>query len=149
MDKQKIENELTLYLNELYHSKVTSAFIDFIQGEGAVLLCLKHHEGPIYPSSISSLVGLSRARVTNIINSLRLKGLVDLEQDEADRRKTHVMLTEKGEQFVIEGANNIELYADSLFNAIGEEKILILIDIIKTVNDTFKRWEREAENQDE
>ena len=149
MDKENLCNELRLNLDELYHSKVTSAFIDFIQGEGAVLLCLKHSSGHMCPSAISDLVGLTRSRVTNIINSLRQKGLVDLEHDENDRRKTHVMLTEKGDQIVIDGANNIEQYVDSLFNAIGEEKMLTLIDIIKTVNDTFKRWEREAENKDE
>ena len=149
MDRDNLQNELRLNLNELYHSKVTSAFIDFIQGEGAVLLCLKHNGGPICPSAISEMVCLSRARVTNIINSLKQKELVVIEHDENDRRKTHVMLTEKGIQFVIEGANHIEMYVDSLFDAIGEEKILTLIDVVKTVNDTFKRWEREAENKDE
>lgn len=149
MDKIKLREELRLSLNEFYHSKITNTFIEIFQGEGAVLLCLKHCPGPVNPSVISDIVGLSRARVTNIINSLRQKGLVSLEQDENDRRKSNVMLTDKGVQFTIEGANTLEFYVGTLFNAIGEEKILILIDIIKTVNDTFRRWEREAKDFNE
>ena len=148
MDKRNLREELRYSLNEFYHSKTTSWFIEFFQGEGAVLICLQHSEGPIYPSTISEKVGLSRARVTNIINSLRQKGLVNLEQDETDRRKSIVTLTEKGEKLVIEGACALELYMDSLFNAIGEEKMTILVEIVNTVNDTFRRWEREALDKD-
>lgn len=149
MDKRDLRDELRASLSEFYHSKVTNSFIEFFQGEGAVLICLQHSNGPIYPSTISDLVNLSRARVTNIINSLRQKGLVNLEQDENDRRKSLVTLTEKGINFVINGANTLELYMDTLFNAIGEEKMTILIDIVKTVNDTFARWEREALDKNE
>ncbi len=149
MDKNILREELRNSLNEFYHSKVTTSIIEFFQGEGAVLLCLKHAEGPMNPSTISKKVGITRARVANILNALKQKGLISLEQDENDRRKSFVSLTEKGIQEIIEGANAMELYTDNLFLNIGEEKIKTLIDIVKTVNDTFKRWAREKEEADQ
>lgn len=149
MRKDDLLEALKFNLSEFYHSKVTAHLMEVFQGEGAVLLCLQHNPGGINPSQISEMVSISRARVTNILNSLKQKELVSLELDEDDRRKTLASLTEKGSQSVIEGANKIELYMDSLLHEIGEEKIATLVDIVKTVNDTFKRWEREASEIDE
>ncbi len=72
------------------------------QGESSVLLHLSRHTRDNTPARIAEKVGLTRARLTQIVAQLEAEGLITKESDGTDKRKVRVALTEKGRAAVRE-----------------------------------------------
>ena len=67
------------------------------QGELVVLLAVKYHEGEPTPMDLSREVALTRPRITQILDALEKKGMVERRRDDHDQRRVRVSLTEEGE----------------------------------------------------
>ena len=67
------------------------------QGELVVLLAVKYHDGEPTPMDLSREVALTRPRITQILDALEKKGMVERRRDDHDQRRVRVSLTEEGE----------------------------------------------------
>jgi DNA-binding MarR family transcriptional regulator len=66
------------------------------QGEMALLGFLQAGGAPMAPTDLAEKLGLTTARIANILNSLERKGLVLRSHDATDRRRVEVSITSQG-----------------------------------------------------
>lgn len=144
IDRDILRENIEEVLGEIYKLKLIERYLKFLTGEGAVLLCLAQNPEGMMPSKISELLQVSRARVTNIINALREKGLVELSHHPDDRRKMIVIMTEKGCDLISTKINQKISMFEYLFDKIGQEKMEALYDLLECALDTFKMLEEEG-----
>lgn len=63
------------------------------------LIRMKHAK-PLMASELAESLGVTRANVTNLINVLLDKDLIEQVEDAEDRRKKRLILSEKGEELI-------------------------------------------------
>ena len=88
-------------------------------------------DSPIMASELAAHFNVSRANITNLLNSLADKDLIDQQEDDADRRRKILKLTEQGKQLVfsievLRVAANEPLF--SAFNPQEKELFLKFVD---------------------
>lgn len=80
------------------HQRV-SRFVDkALSGEMAVMRALMLAGGSLTPSELADRAWVSNARIANILRALEAKGWVEREHSKTDRRRVHVIVTDKGFQ---------------------------------------------------
>lgn len=144
MDKETLRNQIEETLIELSKSNTMTRISEFLAGEGAVLVFLVRHPEGIMPSLISEALELSRARITNVLNSLRQKGYVELEPNPKDRRKVLARITETGIEFIKEKTLIKESIYDLIYEKLGNEKIKGFLDLLQSVLNIFNKFEEEG-----
>lgn len=147
MNKEKTKNALQNSITELCRTKVIAEIGEFLEGEGAVLLCLLRHSDGASPSSISDSVGISRSRVTAILNVLRNKDYITMKQHSKDRRKYSVCLTEQGLNYILDKVNAGNNCFDIIYENVGEERLNKVIQIINNITDAFNSLEEGKEER--
>lgn len=145
MDKEVLKEQIEEAFFSLAKSRSLNNVIAYLEGEGAVLAYLAHYPRGVMPSVISDKLGLSRARITNILNSLRQKGMVELENDPNDRRRILAIINEKGMLCIMEKANAKECIYEMLYEKLGEEKLCAFLDLLRGVGEIFEKADREGE----
>ncbi|MCI6509104.1 MAG: MarR family transcriptional regulator [Bacilli bacterium] len=140
MDRDVLRESIEENINSIFKHKKFETFINFIEGEGSVLACLARNPEGIMPSKISKCINVSRARVTNILNTLCTKDYVELKPDPNDRRKVLAVLTEKGNNFVSEKINERVILFEYMYEYVGKEKMErfneLLINVLNMFNET-------------
>ena len=100
------------------------------RGETAVLLFLSHRRGGprrpgrgacLTPGDLAAALGLSSARIANILKSLECKGRVERLHDTVDRRRVLVRLTPAGQKEVRRRGEEMLADATCLLTALGPE----------------------------
>ncbi|AVM61155.1 hypothetical protein C3V41_02645 [Actinomyces sp. oral taxon 897] len=100
------------------------------RGETAVLLFLSHRRGGpgrpetdacLTPGVLAAALGLSSARVANILKSLERKGRVERLHDTVDRRRVLVRLTPAGQKEVRRRGEEMLASTTCLLTALGPE----------------------------
>ncbi len=83
-------NKHSKYLQEKYHITVPQ------------IICLReiYEHGPISFSALTKIVALNNSTVTGIVDRLERQGLVQRTRTSADRRQIHIVITEKGVEFL-------------------------------------------------
>lgn len=113
-------DELIKNAFEQIRSNVKSSFSNFLsdfnKGELGVLTYLIYDENPTTAGKLSENLGVSTARVAKILNTLETKNYVKRQIDEKDKRRTLVIITNKGK--ILAEKSKKEFY----------HKIKILID---------------------
>ncbi|MBQ6622391.1 MAG: MarR family transcriptional regulator [Mogibacterium sp.] len=69
-----------------------------LKGEDGVLLTLRASSGPVFSGDIVERTGLTTGRVANILKNLEDKRQIDRVQDQEDKRRISVQLTESGRE---------------------------------------------------
>lgn len=144
MDKELLREEIENVMLALTKSESLNLILSFLEGEGAVLVYLVHQPEGVMPSVISESLCLSRARITNILNSLRQKELVELENDAKDRRRILAKLTEKGFMYISEKALAKESVFDMLYEKLGEEKLKAYLELLQSFKEILEKADREG-----
>lgn len=90
-------------------------------------------ERKILGSDLATTLNVSRPNITNLINALLQKGLVSQEEDEHDRRRKLLMLTEKGKELLMR-LEPFRIISNQglLDHASEEEKAMVLTFIQQT-----------------
>lgn len=71
------------------------------QGRFSVMIVLDHHtERALLPSDLACKIGISRASITGLLDSLEKDGFVERRQHPEDRRALTVHLTKSGRAFL-------------------------------------------------
>ncbi|MEZ4813421.1 MAG: MarR family transcriptional regulator [Caldisericia bacterium] len=93
-----------------------------------------NHRGPMIPSELEKLMDVRKSTMTAIIEFLSENGFVVVKQEETDRRKKTIYLTEKG----IEKARNREnIMMDTVFESVkhlDEKSTQEVIEHLRKVN---------------
>lgn len=91
------------------------------KGEASVLLYLAQSESKILAGEIAKGLYLSASRCTNILNSLERKGMIQRQNDQGDRRKVYILLTEAGKEFIMQKQEEVILRFEKVFQKFGEK----------------------------
>lgn len=106
-------------------------------GEIRVLIGLKHHIEPGGPgmkvSEISSMMNVTSPTITQFINALESKGLVERVMDTQDRRAVRVRLTEEGNRVVQQTYLSVKNRLNELVEFLGEEDSEKLTELLTKV----------------
>lgn len=107
---------------------------EYSRGEMMSLRFLEVKEGrgePVTPGDISQALGLTTARIANVLNSLEKKGLVARVHDVEDRRRVFVTLTEDGRAFVHRKSEEIGSAARGFLESLGEKDARELLRLLR------------------
>ncbi|MGE5627425.1 MAG: MarR family winged helix-turn-helix transcriptional regulator [Solirubrobacterales bacterium] len=142
-----VEDELTSTTKDLVEALMRmkrlhwsrSPVMDLKHSEIQVLFCIKKCQGSnecgLKLSEISSHMNVTNPTTTQSINGLEEKGYVKRSVDKEDRRAARVVLTEKGEQAVKAAGEGFIKFFEGLVVYLGEEKSILLTDIINEAID--------------
>ncbi len=136
--------EFTMRLKDIFLSvkniKSDVHYEEGIRGMIPVLKILYDSKKEITPKDIEDELCISSARTARVLNQLQEKELISRIKSEIDKRKTIVVLTEKGKELAIKHRNMFISYMDKLLNNISdEERIMFLIIVEKMANNLKER----------
>ena len=144
METDKNARNDTTYGEQLYNilfqimgNKKNASLIESLRGENAVLTYLVHHSTEIHPSELAEKLSLVPGRMTDILNTLEKKRMIRREKDPEDRRRVLVMITPKGIRNVTERREQIRMQYSGLYEALGLEDTIKLIELLVKVNQYF------------
>lgn len=92
-------------------------------------------------SQISDRLKIARPTVTQLVNSLQSKGLLEKKADEHDKRVVRIHLSEKGKSLAKQGADEFYKRFEGLSDYLGKEKCNQLASLLKDVFDYFNKQE--------
>lgn len=126
--------------------------------EMTLMICMERwnssDEGGLKVSEISRLLGFSPPTITQLINSLEAKGMVERHADPADRRVVRVKLTESGKELTRKAEQYRDAALDELVQYLGEQEAKQLTELLVKVHAFIKEhplphWDRLQMNGDE
>lgn len=130
---------LCIKLKELMKLPATGDLTDFMKGVTAFLIVLKNcGSKPATPSYLSEELGVTKGRITAIINSLTAKGLVTLGQIPGDRRKVNVRITKAGVEFIDKKLAGVEVFLEEFVAKISADKLQEMNSLLDVVIDAMK-----------
>lgn len=136
MDDNNLINNLIQSLEKVYYMDGFTQLTDFLQGEHYILHYLSQNlDNEISPSTLSAKLHMTRPRVTAVINTLKKKNYVEAKQDEEDRRRLSVRITEEGLDFINSKQKNAIDYFQFFIESVGDENVKELIRIIELAVD--------------
>ena len=124
-------------LFQIIGNKKNANLIESLRGENAVLTYLVHHPEEIHPSELAEKLSLVPGRMTDILKTLEKKDMIRREKDPEDRRRVLVMITPKGIRNVTERREQIRLQYSGLYETLGLENTVKLIELLEKVNRYF------------
>ncbi|MEC0310099.1 MarR family transcriptional regulator [Paenibacillus lautus] len=146
-----------LYSIRMFHKQEWDQHLisGYTPGEIRVLMGIKHHIEPDGPgmkvSEISSMMNVTSPTITQFINALESKGLVERVMDARDRRAVRVQLTEEGNRVVQETYQNVRNNFNELVDFLGEEDSVKLTELLTKVyhfhEQKRKRSETTSDNE--
>lgn len=130
---------MNLYKNYIIyiHNKKMKNFFKFAQGEKRVLLELSLANADILPSNLCQKLGVSKQRITSILNSLNSlyeKKHITINIDETNRRKTNIKLTPIGKKYIDKLSSDVLKELNKTLSKISSEDINKLTEIIANIN---------------
>lgn len=90
-------------------------------------------------NDMAETMGCSRQNVKEILNSLCKKGLVVLVQDENDRRKQRIHITEKTKQMSEKYMQKEMEFMQLLYKGISEEEVVSVYKVLSRMENNLKR----------
>jgi DNA-binding MarR family transcriptional regulator len=107
-----------------------------------VLICVKRGGSPLVTvSEISKHLSVTPPSITQILNTLETRGLIERHMDTTDRRVIVVNLTEQGEQVTEQADEAFSATMKRLIDYLGEQQSNQLADLL------FKVFRYFAENE--
>ncbi len=111
-------------------------------GEGRLLFCIKFRGkssgSPVTVTDISRMLRVTSPTVSQLLNSLEAKGLIERRTDPTDRRSTVVLLTDEGDRITDLAAATVYAELSDLVEYLGEEKSDQFTDLLLKVADFLR-----------
>ncbi len=92
-------------------------------------------------NELAKTMGCSRQNVKEILNSLEKKQFVRLENDENDKRKKRVYLTEQAKLMGAKYQQKEVEFLEHLYEGVSDEEVDSAYSIISRIEDNLKRME--------
>lgn len=126
MDFKKAEMS-NFMIDGLGKSETRFLFMLFHAGE--------HHGKKIRGSDLGKMLRISKPSVTQTLQSLESKNLVERVQNPEDKRSTHIILTEKGKEAIQEGMQRFQGNFDDMSSYLGEDNMKMLIELLNKLTE--------------
>lgn len=107
-------------------------------GKRFVLGYLSENNGEIYASSLSSIMNISRARISIMLDSLIQKGYITKEVSTNDARKEVVSITPLGLEEANKDKQEINDVITKVIDSVGYDKVMEFIDIAKKIKEVLQ-----------
>jgi DNA-binding MarR family transcriptional regulator len=102
------------------------------------IICINMCKEPPTLSELSDILGSSHQNVKQILLKLEKKGFIRFEQDEADKRKQRIVLTEECRKFCEKNDDMSQKTMMGMFEGIPEKDIKTTIKTIITIEKNLK-----------
>ena len=107
-----------------------------------LLACMNlYPDEPPTANEIAETMGCSRQNVKEILNSLAKKGMIALRQDENDKRKQRIIVTEKTKSIAKKYTKKEIEFMELLYKGISDEEIRNAFNIISRMEKNLKYGE--------
>ena len=104
-----------------------------------LLACMNlYPDEPPTANEIAETMGCSRQNVKEILNSLAKKGMIALRQDENDKRKQRIIVTEKTKSIAKKYTQKEIEFMQLLYKGISDEEIRNAFNIISRMEKNLK-----------
>ena len=103
------------------------------QGETGVLVYLAFFQDKITPSELSVSLKVSMPRIISVLNSLESKNLIIKNIDNDDKRKTIVVITKKGKEYIDEKKEEAIEHISRVMEKLEESEIEEYIRLSKKI----------------
>lgn len=120
---------------------VDTVLSDFNRGEIGVLGYLMFKCAKVSSGELSDALKVSTARMSSILNSLESKRFVKRTNDEKDKRKTLVLITNKGKETFINAENELKKHIKYLIRSIGIDDFNEYLRITKKIKNIISNKE--------
>ena len=139
MDYEEAARKLIVYSQGLAKGSLGTAR-SLAVGESPVLQYLSDNPEEFNPSTLADKLGYTRPRMTRILDALVAKGYVSRRNDDRDRRKVLVRVTEEGiEHARRQGDGSVAAVASQL-KALGGDNAAELVSVLeKAYSITYDR----------
>lgn len=138
MNYEEIAEILFQQLKTNTSTSLTEVLNEFNRGEIGVLSYLAFDKDEASAGELSEKLDVTTARIASILNSLENKEYIIRKEDGLDKRKTLVVITEKGKTLAINTKNEIINKIINVIKEIGydeiKEYVRIAIKIRKILN---------------
>ncbi len=112
---------------------------DFNHGEVGVLSYLAFDKDESTPGELSEKLNVSTARIASILNSLENKEYIKRKDNNLDKRKTLVVITEKGKELATEVKQEIINKIINVIKELGYERINEYINIALEIKNIINK----------
>jgi DNA-binding MarR family transcriptional regulator len=137
LEKVPYGEQLYRILFQIVGNKKNASLIESLRGENAVLTWLVRQEEDVHPGDLAEKLSLVPGRMTDILKTLEKKGMIRRERDPEDRRRVLVRITPKGARSVTERREQIRVQYSGLYEALGLDDTVKLIELLHKVNRYF------------
>jgi DNA-binding MarR family transcriptional regulator len=138
-DKNSVAHKLLSALGKIHKAQWQQSMEGNKPSEMTLMLCIAgncymNKEGPKV-SELSRQLGLMPPTVTQLINSLEAKNMVERQPDASDRRAVRVILTEEGIAVTQRAKSYREASLNKLVEYLGEEESNHLAELLLKVHE--------------
>ena len=137
LEKVSYGEQLYRILFQIVGNKKNASLIESLRGENAVLTWLVRQQEDVHPGDLAEKLSLVPGRMTDILKTLEKKGMIRRERDPEDRRRVLVRITPKGARSVTERREQIRVQYSGLYEALGLDDTVKLIELLHKVNRYF------------
>lgn len=145
MDYKQLAIELVEYLikKEQQGRMISNRLSEVAKGENAVLLYLTKEKDGANALEISQRFDVNTSRVAAILNSLCKKQFVKRIEDENDKRKIKVYITDLGRDYCFQKEQEVLAGLTMLLERLGENDAKEYIRIMKKISVIVEELEEE------
>ena len=120
--------------NNSFQAAADAIFEDLSWKQIFFLNCIALFEESPTIKEMSELLGCSHQNSRQILLKLEKQGYVQVVQDEKDKRKQRIFLTDKAERFRQHYDEPSDLAMQSIFNNVSQEELLTTIKVFTQLN---------------
>lgn len=113
-----------------YQACADSFFEEITWKQFFAIICINLCKESPTINELSDIMGSSHQNVKQILLKLEKKGFVRMVQDEKDRRKQRILVTEQCNTFCADNEKQSKEVVERIFNGISSEQIMITIQTI-------------------
>lgn len=117
----ELTEELVRLLDEYPREARDNRFSSTLRGEMAVMRLLHNSRQKMTAGELSSRLGMTTSRVAAVLGSLEKKGLLERENDEVDRRRVLVSLTQAGDALCEKRRQHFMKKISMLLSMLGDD----------------------------
>ena len=139
MKREEFADFLFNQLKPTNARSLTDVLNNFSRGEVGVLNYLVFDKGEATAGELSEKLNVSTARVASVLNSLESKEYVTRKVDSLDKRKTLVVITEKGKDLAISTKKEIINMLLKIIDEVGYDDIKEYVRILQKIRNVIDK----------
>lgn len=100
---------------------------------------IMEHDNNVYQKDLEDVLGIKRATVSGVLQTMEKNGLIDRVTDEDDTRTKRIMLKEKTLKIFEDGKIKFEKIENEMIKNISEEDLKVFLKVIKKMKENIEK----------